>query len=302
MAQKVLILGATGRFGRHAVDAFEKAGWIVQTYDRNSDDLMDAAQGADVIVNAWNPSYPDWQTLVPGLTAQVIQVASAHGATVIIPGNVYVFGSDTLGCWSATTPHKARNVLGRVRIEMEAAYRRSGVRTIVLRSGDFIDTQASGNWFDMIMTKSLAKGVFTYPGNPEMPHSWAYLPDVCRASVQLAEMRDQLPVFSDIPFPGYTLSGVEMRAALQRVVSLSVRLKQMSWLPIRLAQPFWRMAGSLLEMRYLWNRPHWLDHKLFEGLLPDFNVTVLDDALKSTLTSASVQHKIDPDHAMSARL
>ena len=28
------------------------------------------------------------------------------------------------------------------------------LRTIILRAGDFIDTSASGNWFDMIMTKN----------------------------------------------------------------------------------------------------------------------------------------------------
>ncbi|MCF6316055.1 MAG: hypothetical protein L3J30_07185 [Marinosulfonomonas sp.] len=48
--------------------------------------------------------------------------------------------------------------MGRIRTEMEAAYRDSGVRTIILRAGDFIDTQASGNWFDKVMTPKLDKG------------------------------------------------------------------------------------------------------------------------------------------------
>ncbi len=82
--------------------------------------------------------------MVPVLHAQVIAAARQSGATVIVPGNVYVFGADTPGPWGQTTPHGAQNPLGRIRIDMEAAYRGAGVRTIILRGGDFIDTEASG--------------------------------------------------------------------------------------------------------------------------------------------------------------
>lgn len=279
MTQTVLILGATGRFGRNAAQQFEKAGWTVRRFDRAQDDLTLAAQGADVIVNAWNPAYSDWAKQTPQQHRDVQKVAKQTGATVIIPGNVYVFGETTPGPWSQDAPHHAQNTLGKIRIAMEASYRVAGVRTIILRAGDFLDTQASGNWFDMIMIKSLAKGVFTYPGDPAISHSWAFLPDLCRAAVQLAEMRDELPVFSDVPFPGYTLTGIEMHKELDKVTSFKVRLKPMSWWPLQIAKPFWRMAGSLLEMRYLWNTPHSLDGVKFSALLPGFKLTPLNEAL-----------------------
>jgi hypothetical protein len=79
---------------------------------------------------------------------------------VIVPGNVHNSGTDAPDIFDANTPHNATNPLGRIRTEMEAAYRDSGVRTIILRAGDFIDTQASGNWFDKVMTPKLDKGPF----------------------------------------------------------------------------------------------------------------------------------------------
>ena len=278
MTQTVLILGATGRFGRNAAVQFEQAGWTVRRFDRTRGDLAASAQGADVIVNAWNLPYTEWAQ-TPDLHRDVQNVASQTGATVILPGNVYVFGETTPGPWSQDVAQRAQNALGRVRIEIEASYRASGVRTIILRAGDFLDTAASGNWFDQIMVKNLSKGVFTYPGDPSIPHAWAFLPDLCRATVELAEMRNDLPRFSDIPFPGYTLSGSEMFASVDRVTAQKLRLKRMSWVPLQLARPFWRMAGRFIEMRYLWNTPHSLDATRFSALLPGFRATPLDKAM-----------------------
>lgn len=294
----VLILGATGRFGRACSSAFTQAGWEVRHFDRKSDQLMQASKGVQVIVNGWNPAYPDWAAQVPDLHGQVIAAARAAGATVIVPGNVYVFGEHTPEPWSENTPHRAKNPLGQIRIEMETAYRQSGVRTILLRAGDFLDTRASGNWFDLIMIKDLAKGRFTYPGNPDLPHAWAYLPDLARAVVALAEKRADLPVYADVPYAGYTMTGRELLAAVTRVSTQQAQLKSMAWLPLQLARPFWATGRCLLEMRYLWNTAHRLDGALFETLLPGFRQTPLDRAIASALPSALVERDIQPNQAV----
>jgi nucleoside-diphosphate-sugar epimerase len=296
MTGTVLILGATGRFGRNTGAAFRQSGWAVRTFDRKTDDLMTAADGADVIVNGWNPPYPDWARTVPGLTQQVIAAARAAGATVIMPGNVYVFGRRAPDRFAADTAHGATNPLGMIRRDMEAAYAASGVQTILLRAGDFIDTEGSGNWFDQVLTKNIAKGRLTYPGPPDTPHAWAYLPDMARAAVQLAEMRDRLGRFEDIPFPGYTLSGRELAAAIAGATGKPVHLKRMHWLPLYLARPFWPMAKHLIEMGYLWSKPHHLDGARLKTLLPDFAQTPVETALASAL-----QVQIDPDQAVARR-
>lgn len=280
MQQSVLILGSNGRFGRNASLAFQNAGWSVRTFDRRRDTLDNAAQGVDVVVNAWNPPYTDWARMVPGLHRQVIDVAARAGATVIVPGNLYVFGADTPGPWFGGSPHQAQNPLGRIRAEMEEAYRRSTVRTIILRAGDFIDTCASGNWFDQVMIKSLSRGRLTYPGNPDIPHAWAYLPDLAGTAVMLAELRDALPRFCDVPFPGYTLTGAEIAQSLSRVTGREVAVSRMQWWPLQLTRPVWRMAPHLLEMRYLWDLPHQLDGTFLSELIEDVPHTDLDQAMR----------------------
>jgi nucleoside-diphosphate-sugar epimerase len=292
MTKIILILGSTGRIGRNGVQAFTAAGWQVRTFNRATDNLMEKATGVDVILNGWNPVYTDWANLVPDLTQQVIAAAKVSGATVMIPGNVYVYGVDAPQNFSEHTPHTAQNELGRIRIDMETAYRKSGVKTIVLRAGDFLDTQASGNWFDLIMTKKLAKGVFEYPGPLDQPHAFAYLPDLLRGFVALADRRETLGVFEDVPFPGYTLTGQELGDAVQAATTHPIIIKQMAWWPLRLISPFWKMGGKLVEMSYLWRKPHALDGSKFGKLLPDFRTTPLSTAINSALSFS-----INPDHA-----
>lgn len=283
MTQTVLIAGASGRFGAHASTAFERAGWQVRRFDRAHDTMMEAARGVDVIVNAQNPpNYRNWETEIPRITSDVIAAAKAHGATVLVPGNVYNFGLQP-GPWSDATPHSANTGKGKVRAEMERAYRASGVPTIILRAGDFIDTRASGTWLDLVILKSLSKGKFVYPGADDAAHAWAYLPDLARAAVELANKRAELERFCDVAFPGFAVTGREMAAAFSDVIGRELKVSRMGWWPIRVASPFWSLGRSLLEMRYLWDHAHWLDGGRFDALLPGFEMTPLGDALASAL-------------------
>lgn len=293
MTGTVLVLGASGRFGRHAAEAFWNRGWSVRVFDRLQDDLNAAALGVDVIVNGWNPPYERWATDLPDLTRRVIDAARISGATVVVPGNVYVFGPDAPEVFSETTPHLATNALGRLRIEMETAYRTSGVQTILLRAGDFLDTEPSGNWFDRVMVAGLNKAVFTYPGNPDIPHAWAYLPDLAAAAVRLAERRSDMPRFEDVPFPGLTLTGRELSRHCAWRLGRPVRLKRMNWLPLRVASPVCPLARNLREIRYLWDKPHRLDGTKLEKWLPEFSKTDPDVSIARTL-----DHKIHPDKAV----
>lgn len=299
MQQTVLVLGAQGRFGRHAAEAFWNAGWNVRLFDRARDDLDQAARGADVIVAAWNPAYPDWAAQMPGLHRRIQNAARASGATVIVPGNVYVFGATTPPPWGCHSPHAATNPLGRLRIEMEDSYRQSGVRTIVLRAGDFIDTQPSGNWLDKVILRGINRGQMRYPGRLDAPHSWAYLPDLTRAAVMLAERRRDLAPFEDVPFAGYTLTAEHLAEGLSEAAGHAVTARRMAWWPLHLARPVWPMGRCLLEMRYLWDLPHRLDGSRLAELCPDLHLTPLVEALRRAAAHVLPERAASADHSIS---
>lgn len=285
MTKTVLVLGSSGNFGRRAAEAFAAAGWTVERYRRGTD-MTAAAQGAQVIVNALNPPrYHDWARLIPEITASVLAAGRASGATVLIPGNVYVYGREPAP-WGPDTPHRPVARKGVIRAEMEATYRDAserGQQTILLRGGDFLDPDSPETLMRIVMLKALAQGKITAMGPADIPHAWAWLPDMARAAVALADRGEALPAFTDIPFPGSTFSVEDLRAGFARLMGRSVEVRPFSWRMLRLAAPFWELARELLEMRYLYETPHWLDPQPFARLLPDFQGVDFDTILKAHL-------------------
>lgn len=279
MQKTVLVLGVTGRFGRHAAEAFWNAGWTVRLFDRVHDDLMTRAQGADIIVAAWNPPYHLWEQELPGLHARIQAAARSSGAAVFLPGNVYVYGPDTAKPWSETTRQAPPTALGRIRQQVEQSYRDSGLQTILLRSGDFLDIERDGGWLDKVLMSRTSRGQLVYPGDADALHAWAFLPDLARAAEHLARRKSSLSQFEEVVFPGYAITGHQFAQHISQALHHDIKVHRMSWLPLRLAAPFWPLARGLLEMRYLWDLPHSLQSERLAELCPDYRDTPMDEAL-----------------------
>ena len=301
MPSSVIILGAKGRFGRAAQKAFLDAGWDVTAFGRNwtspaqkgakqisgdafdADVLTAACTGMDVIVHALNPPYPAWSKAMPVLTANVITAASQCGATVMIPGNVYNFGEAMPAVLSESTAHAPTTRKGRLREQMEKAFAASNVQTIVLRAGDFIDAEQSGNWFDGHIANKVSKGSIMYPGPTDQPHAWAYLPDAANAMVGLAEIRSSLPKFDTFGFEGYTLTGNQLIEAVEEAAARPLKRSGMPWFMIPFLGLFSPTIKEIYEMRHLWNLPHSVDATKLRAALPSMKTTSLEDCLKEVL-------------------
>jgi nucleoside-diphosphate-sugar epimerase len=285
MAKTVLILGASGKIGTHSAAAFERAGWTVRLFDRKTDTLDKAAAGTDVIVNGFNPHYKNWAKDVPCYTTKIIDAAKTSGATVIVPGNVYVYGADA-GTWGPDTRHSAKTRKGRIRIEMERAYRDAagtGVRTIILRAGDFIDPNGADTLMGAVVVKNIHKGVLTHLGPPNVRRAYCYLPDWARAAAALADMRTKLDPFEDVPIPGIAVTMAELRDQIETATRQNIRLSAFPWRLVQLVSPFMRDAYEMLEMRYLHETSHELASGPFNRLLPNFVPTPLQAALLAEL-------------------
>ncbi len=294
MTQTVLILGASGKIGQHASHAFSQAGWRVRHYDRKQGNMTAQAQGADVIVNGLNPpNYHNWAKIIPEITAQVIQAAKANNATVIFPANVYNFGEQS-GVWDENTPHQPSTRKGKIREDAERAYKASGVQTILLRAGDFIDPSAGAeDVLRLVVLRAIKKGKLTLPGAAHVSHAYCYLPDWARAAVQLADKRAELSRFEDIPLGGYDFTLAELKSELEEVTGATLKTTKFPWWVFKCLSPFWELARELSEMRYLWNVSHELGTEKFDQILPDFQRTDL-----STVMRASLPREVYPNKAV----
>src|SRR5215510_5002097 len=139
MPGRILVLGAAGRLGRIAAEAFRNAGWTVASLARGRSihniasgtepvevDIRDlgavtaAASGADVILNALNPPYTQWSRLALPFTDTAIAAARAADAALLFPGNLYNYGRDMPAVLDETTPMHPTSHKGVLRIEAEA--------------------------------------------------------------------------------------------------------------------------------------------------------------------------------------
>ena len=176
---------------------------------------------------------------------------------------------------------------------MERAYRAAGVPTILLRAGNFIDPDTTDDVMGLVMLRSISKGRITAPGDPDALQAYAYVPDWARAALGLAEIRESLQVFADIPFPGHAFTLRELQAELEAALGKRLRIAGFPWWAMRAAAPVWELARELLEMRYLWSVSHRLSGETFGRLLPGFVATDL-----ATVMRAGLPPDLRPDEAV----
>ncbi|MGR3722745.1 epimerase [Abyssibius alkaniclasticus] len=295
----VLILGASGNFGSHAAAAFTRAGWQVRRYKRGGD-IAAAALGVDVVVNAMNPpGYRNWAKFQPEIAALGLKAARVSGATLLVPGNVYNFGT-AAAPWGVNTPQRPQTRKGRIRVAMEQSLRdATDVQVIILRGGDFIADGGGQGVFGLVVAKQLGKGVVTAMGDMNAAHAYAYLPDMARAAVELAAARASLPRFADIPFAGHRLSIRQIADTYAALLNRSMRIKPFGWWMLRLASPFMVLARELLEMRYLASHPHWMENTELRRYLPDFKPTTTEAMLSAAMPASLAPHPARPADARS---
>lgn len=309
----VVILGANGRFGLATAQAFAAAGWRVLAQLRreadpampagvtllradyaDTDSLYQAVQavgGAAVLVHGLNPEYTNaaWRReLMPMLQAST-RLASRLGTLLVVPGNVYNYGETMPALLREDTPTRPSTVKGELRCGLEVELERQvaqGLRSVVIRAGDFFGAGA-GSWLDQLVAKSLPQKL-VYPGPRQLVHAWAYLPDLGRAVVAVAEHRAALPAFSTLNFGGHNITGEELLEGLEaaaRRLGLNGRFRRegFAWSLVRVVGTVMPLYRSLVEMSYLWRVPHALDGSRLKQLVGDLPQTALVDALETQL-------------------
>lgn len=305
----VLILGAAGRFGSAAVQAFAAAGWRVLAQQRRAPTslprgahfidtpmhdtaaLAARAAGASVVVYAVNPLYHRWDAELLPLFEQGLAVAEALGARFMLPGSVYNYGRTMPPLLAEDTPQRPSTRKGEQRVAMENALRdraTRGLDSVLIRAGDFFGA-GSGSWLDQAIVKEIGHGRLTYPGPLDLAHAWAYLPDLAQAFVAVAT-RTRVRGAAFLHFAGHTVSGREFIAAVdEAAASLGLRpgrgfrVDGMPWGLIRavgIVHPLWR---ELARMSYLWRVPHGLDGRELAWLAGPLHTTPLLPALQQSL-------------------
>lgn len=303
---RIAVLGAKGRLSHTVAKYFLAHGHMVIAVTRSGKcegldgdvehraadamktaDLIHATQSADLIFNGLNPPYDQWAERAMPMAQNVMAAARSHEVPHLFIGNVYNYGSSIPLDADETTPFQPDTRKGVIRTEMEALFakeaRDNGVKTVILRAGDFYGTRAKGSWFDLAFIKKFDKGVFTWPGPMNAPHAFAYLPDLGEAFCALVEKIDQLPLFDMFQFEGHTLTGEQFKALIEKAAGRDLKNGSFPWWLFKLASPFNRMMREVNEMSYLWQVPHSLNGRKLKSVIGEVKITPPLQAIRQAL-------------------
>lgn len=317
MTNAVLILGARGRLGSALVRAFVGAGWQVLAQVRSQvtmprhpgvqwlaidlhDEraLLDAARaagGVQMVVHALNPPYVRWEKDVVPLMHKAIGLARQLDAKLMFPGNVYNFGSQMPALIDEGSLMRPDTRKGRVRVQAEALLERSqDVHSVIIRAGDYFGS-GTGSWFDLALVKDIAQGKVTLPGAQDVATPWAYVPDLARVFVAVANrwVADPgcLPRHSSLCYSGHQLSGADWLALLTPLARAHgwiarqdhLRVGAMPWGLFRALSFVVPLFRELAEMRYLLRTPHALSDRRLQALIGAMEPTGLQQAVRASL-------------------
>jgi nucleoside-diphosphate-sugar epimerase len=307
--KKALVLGATGGIGSETGRALERHGWSIRALYRSQipgyapeswewvkGDAMDggsvsaAAEGVDAIVHAVNPpGYRDWDRLVVPMIENTIAAAKRSGARILLPGTIYNYDPDALPVLREDSPQNATTHKGRIRIALERKLEQAaaaGVRSLIVRFGDFFGPKAGNNWFAQGMVKpNRPVTSITNPGLDGVGHDWTYVPDGAEAFARVMDREDELCNFERFHFQGHwDADGRQMIEAIRKATGKpDLPVKKLPWFVLKLASPFNETLREVYATRPLWKTPIRLENTKLVAFLGEEPHTPLDLAVETTL-------------------
>lgn len=229
----------------------------------------DAATGASTIYQCLNVPYTQWPRLFPPLQRSVMSVAEDTGALLVSFENVYGYGPTGGRPMTEDLPLAATTVKGRTRAlmteELLAASDAGRVRIAIGRASDFFGPGVTESTLgERVFAKALAGKRADFLGNPDLLHTYSYVPDIAAGLATLGTDERAIGQAWHLPGP----ETVTTRALLELVardVGHPVGVRSMPKLAMRALALVNPMMRALAEMAYEFEEPFVLDTTKFES-------------------------------------
>ncbi|MGY1811655.1 NAD-dependent epimerase/dehydratase family protein [Blastococcus sp. SYSU D00820] len=223
--------------------------------------LTEAARGAAALYNAVNPPYPRWTTDWPPMAAALLAAAERTGAALVIMGNLYGYGRPD-GLMTPDTPLAATDVKGRIRARMWAdalaAHEAGRVRVTEARAADFVGPQVPADHSHLVrQLPALRRGRRAWVvGDPDVPRSWAYLPDVAATLAALGTDERAYGRAWHVPSPpprSQRQALADLAAAMGRP---PVPVSGIPWPVLRAVGAFAPVMREIVAIRHQWDQAY----------------------------------------------
>jgi nucleoside-diphosphate-sugar epimerase len=257
---------------------------IVAADASDAEQAKAAAQGAEVVYQALNPPYHQWQEFFPGLQAAALSAAASAGARYVSIENLYMHNSSKP--MTEDSPIAPRSKKGELRARMAgevfAAHKRGELRVAALRSSDYYGPGVLLSALGERVCGNLVKGKKAQLlGSATLPHSFAYIEDVGRAAATLGTRGEALGEVWIAPHAPACTQGKMVEKA-SRVLGVKPQYSVVSPFMLRLVGLFSPGAGESVEMMYEFTEPFEVDSSRMQRVF-SLEPTPIDVAIRRTV-------------------
>ncbi len=227
-----------------------------------------ACDGAEVVFACIGlPTYTTWNEVWPAMMAGLLAGAEFAGARLVFADDLYMYGPVD-GPLTEDLPlsdHGKKPALrSRLTRMWQRAHAEGRVRVAAVRPSDFygpgVRLSALG---DVVVGRAVAGKTANVLGKPSAPHTFAYMPDVVRALVTIADAADDaygqawhVPSAPALPMR-------ELVARVYRELGRRPKMRVASHGLLWLAGLFDGDMRELRELLYQWTKPYVVDHSKF---------------------------------------
>jgi nucleoside-diphosphate-sugar epimerase len=252
----------------HAADASDPAA------------TAEAAQGASVIYQCLNAPYAKWPERFPPLQRSLLAAAEQHGALLVTLENVYAYGSTSDRPMTEDLPLAATSVKGRTRAamteELLAASEAGRVRIAIGRAADFFGAGVTETTLgERVFANAVAGKRADFLGDPEMPHTYSYVPDVAAGLATLGTDERAVGGVWHLPVPE-TLSTTQILEMIGAEVGHPVESRSVPKLLLRALGLVNPTIRGLAEIAYQVEEPFVLDTTKYRTVFGDCSTPLVE--------------------------
>lgn len=250
--------------------------------------VVEAARGAEVIVHAANVPYQEWPRSVPLFAENALAAAEAYRATLVFPGNVYVYGRPRSRPLTEDHPQEPHTEKGRIRLDVERtllqAHGDGRVDLVLPRYPDFYGPGVMHELYRPIFEGALTAKPCRWPIDADAPHEFILIDDAAEAMLKLVRTPAAHGRAVHVPGPGPITAREFIRLIYSASGSGEPSIRVFGRGMFRLVGISNRLARSAYEMAYLFDDPVLLDGSLYRSITgSEQPATPYEDGVRRTV-------------------
>jgi nucleoside-diphosphate-sugar epimerase len=250
------------------------------------DSIKPAFPNVSVIYHCINVPYDKWTEVMPLVTDNILAGAIERQASVVFPGNVYVYGRFQRIPATEDHPLAATGKKGKLRIVLERklmdAHNNGKVKVVIPRFPDYYGPNVTNKLMKPIFMAALSGKKASWIGNLDVRHDLVFIEDAAAACIMLGENASAHVEVWHVPGAG-PITGREFIDMAFKAAGNKPNIGLLSGRSIRVAGLMNSDAREMIELMYEFEEPLVLDGSKFSTEFPLFKYTSYEEGIRKTI-------------------